>query len=176
MGIYRSQAYACVHTAPFQYAMVALPFQDGIPILCVTSDTLETALLGVAAAVCCLHTFDDSSSQSSLPSAKCIEDMEQVHDDVVLLLLHLVGQMFTQPSIGYWIEWVQKKFGIPNTADKRVKVNLLCPMEKIFSMSGLQQYVQGRTTASGPGESAWCGRTTSSWKPGMMRSGCRTSE
>lgn len=38
--------------------------------VCVTGDTLETDLLYVSGTICCLHTIGDSSSCSSLPSAK----------------------------------------------------------------------------------------------------------
>lgn len=61
-------------------------------------DTLGTALLSVLDAVCCLQTF--AAGRSALVSLlpKCMEDMEQLDDDMVLLLLLSAGQMFMQWS------------------------------------------------------------------------------
>lgn len=92
-----AKAYNHIHTAPFQYAMIELPFQRPYPrVLCVTEDTLGTALLVL---VQLYTTFTHlavaaPSHLSILPN--CIEDMGQVQLALCLLLLLLAGKIFLQ--------------------------------------------------------------------------------
>lgn len=97
------QAHIHVHSAPFWYMTVVLLFQGWYPrVLCISGDALGITLLCAAGTIHHLlyhhhhYTYGDySPSHLSLLSI-CIENMEQVHDDVVVLLLLLMGPM-------YWI-------------------------------------------------------------------------